>query len=131
MVAKEVTAALARLQSATARVSQADRAMRTAIITFNGNFEGLRQTTRFGRYPGPGQPAAGSGLRSGADATGLRRVLHHGRRIQLGAVRAVPRPGLSRPRDQLLRPPGNIVPVETARPEYLPQVGNGPPPATY
>ena len=36
------------LQSAAARVIQADRALRTAIITFNGNFEGLRQTTRFG-----------------------------------------------------------------------------------
>ena len=29
-------------------VGQADRALRTGIITFNGNFEGLRQTTRFG-----------------------------------------------------------------------------------
>ena len=48
MVAAEVTRAVARLQSATARVSQADRALRTAIITFNGNYEGLRHTTRFG-----------------------------------------------------------------------------------
>ena len=48
MVAADVTRAQARLQSAAARVSQADRALRTAIITFNGNFEGLQQTTRFG-----------------------------------------------------------------------------------
>ena len=48
MVAAEVTRSMARLQSATARVSQADRALRTAIITFNGNFEGLKQTTRLG-----------------------------------------------------------------------------------
>ena len=48
MVAADVTRAQARLQSATARVGQADRALRTAIITFNGNFEGLQQTTRFG-----------------------------------------------------------------------------------
>ena len=47
-VAADVTRSMARLQSATARVSQADRALRTAIITFNGNFEGLRHTTRFG-----------------------------------------------------------------------------------
>ncbi len=47
-VAAEVTRAQARLQSAAARVSQADRALRTGIITFNGNFEGLQQTTRFG-----------------------------------------------------------------------------------
>ena len=41
-VAADVNRALARLQSAAARVSQADRALRSAIITFNGNFEGLR-----------------------------------------------------------------------------------------
>src|SRR5262249_7414184 len=48
MVAADVPRSLARLQPATARVSQADRAVRTAIITFNGSFEGLRHTTRFG-----------------------------------------------------------------------------------
>lgn len=47
-VVAEVTGAQAHVQSAAARVLQADRALRTAIITFNGNFEGLRQTTRFG-----------------------------------------------------------------------------------
>ena len=51
MVAADVTRALAQLQSATARVIQADRALRTAIITFNGNFEGLRQTTPLRRRP--------------------------------------------------------------------------------
>ena len=29
------------------------------------------------------------------------------------------------------RPPGDILPVDTARPDYLPRVGNGPPPATH
>ena len=29
-----------------------------------------------------------------------------------------------------LRPPGDIVPVDTTRPNYLPPVGIGPPPAT-
>ena len=48
MVAADVTRAQARVQSAAARVVQADRALRTAIITFNGNFEGLQQTTRLG-----------------------------------------------------------------------------------
>ena len=105
MVAAEVTRAVARLQSATARVSQADRALRTAIITFNGNFEGLKQTTRFGDVLGPGQPAAGSGLRAPAFEAGPGRLLHHGRRIQPGAVRVVPRPGLSRPRDHVRSDP--------------------------
>ena len=48
VVAADVTRAQARVQSAAARVGQADRALRTAIITFNGNFEGLQQTKRFG-----------------------------------------------------------------------------------
>ena len=47
-VAAEVTEAHANLQSAAARVSQADRSLRTAIIAYNGNVEGLRHTTRFG-----------------------------------------------------------------------------------
>ena len=29
-----------------------------------------------------------------------------------------------------LRPPGEILPVDTSRPGYLPRVGTGPPPAT-
>ena len=48
MVAADVTRALARVQSAAVRVVLADRALRTGIITFNGNFEGLKQTSRFG-----------------------------------------------------------------------------------
>jgi hypothetical protein len=48
MVAADVARALARLQSATARVSQADRSLRASLIAFNGNYEGLQQTTRFG-----------------------------------------------------------------------------------
>ena len=39
---------MARLQSAAVRVVQADRALRTGIITFNGTIEGLKQTSRFG-----------------------------------------------------------------------------------
>ena len=46
MVAADVTRALARVQSAAARVLQADRALRTGIITFNGHLEGLGQTRR-------------------------------------------------------------------------------------
>ena len=98
MVAADVTRAQARVQSAAARVLQADRALRTGIITFNGNFEGLRADNPSGRRPGPGQPAAGGGLRPPALEGGLRRVLHHSRRLQRGSVRAVPRAGLPRSR---------------------------------
>ena len=48
MVAEEVNQAHARLQSAAARVVQAERALRTGIITLNGTIEGLEQTSRFG-----------------------------------------------------------------------------------
>ena len=46
-VAEEVNRSHARLQSAAVRVVQADRALRTGIITFNGTIEGLKQTSRF------------------------------------------------------------------------------------
>ena len=101
MVAAEVTRAVARLQSATARVSQADRALRTAIITFNGNFEGLRQTTRFGNVLVLVNRPQEVVFAPPAFEAGPGRLLHHGRRIQPGAVRVVPRPGLPRPRDHV------------------------------
>ena len=47
-MAAEVTRAQARVQSAAARVLQADRALRTGIIAFNGHLEGLEQTRRLG-----------------------------------------------------------------------------------
>ena len=47
-VAAEVTEAHARLQSAAARVSQADRSLRASLIAYNGNVEGMQHTTRFG-----------------------------------------------------------------------------------
>ncbi len=47
-VAEEVNQAHARLQSAAVRVVQADRALRTGLITYNGAAEGLQQTSRFG-----------------------------------------------------------------------------------
>ena len=94
MVAEEVNRAHASLQSAAARVVQADRALRTGIITLNGTIEGLEQTSRFGDVLVPDQPAAGGGLRAPAPDAGLRRVLHDGGRLQPGPVRAVPRAGL-------------------------------------
>ncbi len=82
------------------------------------------------RRPGPGLPAAGSGLRAAAVEAGLRRVLHHGRRIQPGGVRAVPRAGLPRPRGHVSPAPGQRRAGGHRAPDYLPPVGNGPPPAT-
>ena len=82
------------------------------------------------RRPGPGQPAAGSGLRTRTHAVGIQRVLHDGRRIQLAQFEVFHALGYPAHEITYLRPPGNIEPVDTARPGYLPRVGNGPPPAT-
>ena len=105
MVAADVTRAQARVQSAAARVVQADRALRTGIITFNGNFEGLQQTSRFGDVlvlvNRPQEAVFALQLLK----RGLRRVLHHGRRVQPGAVRAVPRAGLPGPRGRVTSGP--------------------------
>jgi outer membrane protein TolC len=130
-VAAEVTEAHARLQSATARVSQAERALRAAMITFNGSFEGLRQTTRFGdvlRLVYRPQEVVFS-LRelkkafdnyftTVAEYNRAQFLLFHALGYPAGAI-------------ALHRPPGEIMPVDTERPAYLPAVGNGPPPATH
>ena len=58
----------------------------TGIITFNGTFEGLQQTQPPWQCLGPGKPAAGSCFRPPALERGVRRVLHHGRRVQPGAI---------------------------------------------
>src|SRR5262249_41553284 len=48
MVAADVTRTQARLQSAAVPVVQAQRQLRESLITYEKNYEGLRQTTRFG-----------------------------------------------------------------------------------
>ena len=47
-VAADVTRAQARLQAAAVRVVQAERSLHEAVITYEGNYEGLAQTKRFG-----------------------------------------------------------------------------------
>jgi outer membrane protein TolC len=129
-VAADVTRSQARLQSATARVSQADRALRTAIITFNGNFEGLKQTTRFGDVlvlvNRPQEVVFALQLMKIAFDEYFNTVAEYNR-AQFELFHALGYPARE---ITYLRPPGNIVPVDTARPSYLPPVGNGPPPAS-
>ena len=129
-MAAEVTRAQARLQSAAARVSQADRALRTAIITFNGNFEGLRQTTRFGNVlvlvNRPQEVVFALQLLKLAFDEYFTTVAEYNR-AQFEVFHALGYPARE---IAYLQPPGNIEPVDTTRPDYLPPVGNGPPPAT-
>jgi outer membrane protein TolC len=129
-VAAEVTQAQARLQSAALRVEQADRAVRTAITTFNGTFEGFRHTVRFENILyfiyRPYEAVYALELMKLAFDEYFTTVADYNRAaFELFHAMGYPAQEIT-----YLRPPGNIVPVDTARPSYLPPVGNGPPPAT-
>jgi outer membrane protein TolC len=130
MVAADVTRALARLQSATARVTQADRAMRAALVAYNGTYEGLAQTKRFGDILVPinrPQEAVYSLqlLKISFDEYYTTVAEYNRAQFELFHTMGYPARELAQ-----LRPPGEVVPIDTNRPGYLPPVGNGPPPAT-
>jgi outer membrane protein TolC len=129
-VAAEVTRALARLQSATARVQQAERSLRTAIVTFNGNFEGLKQTVRFEDVLvlvyRPQEAVYALDLMRLSLFEYFGTVAEYNR-AQFELYHALGYPAAE---IALRHSPGEIVPANTSRPEFLPPVGNGPPPAT-
>jgi outer membrane protein TolC len=130
MVAADVTRALARLQSAAARVLQADRALRTGIITFNGHLEGLGQTTRLANVLvltyRPQEAVYSLQLLNVAFEEYYTTVADYNR-AQFELFHAL---GYPAQEVTALRTAGELQPVDTARPPYLPPVGNGPPPAT-
>ncbi len=129
-VAAEVTRAQARVQSAATRVIQADRAIRTAIITFNGSYEGLQQTTRFGDVlvlvNRPQEVVFALQLMKVAFDEYFTTVADYNR-AQFEMFHAL---GYPAGEVACMRPPGPIEPVNTERPAYLPPVNDGPPPAT-
>jgi hypothetical protein len=131
MAAADVTRALARVQSAAPRVVQADRALRTGIITFNGTFEGLQQTTRLGNVlvlvNRPQEAVFALQLLNVAFDEYFTTVAEYNM-AQFELFHA-----LGYPANEVacLRTPGEFLPVDTARPPFLPPVGNGPPPATH
>jgi outer membrane protein TolC len=129
-VAAEVTEAQARLQSAAARVGQAERALHAATIAFNGNLEGLGQTTRFGDvlqlvFRPQEVVYALQRLKTALDEYFTTVAEYNRAQFLMFHALGYPAKEIS-----YLRPPGNVEPVETERPAYLPAVGNGPPPAT-
>ena len=130
MVAADVTEAQADLQSAAARVSQAERALRTGIATFNGSFEGLQHTTRFGDVlvliNRPQEVVFALQLMKKAFDEYFTTVAEYNR-AQFELFHALGYPARE---ITYVRPPGTVEPVDTTRPDYLPPVGNGPPPAT-
>ena len=129
-VAADVTTAHARVQSAAARLVQADRALRTGIITLNGTVEGLEQTKRFGDVleliSRPQEAVYALQLLLRAFTEYFATVAEYNR-SQFALYRAL---GYPSQEVALLRSPGVAAPVRLDRPAYLPPVGNGPPPAT-
>ena len=129
-VAEEVNQAQARLQSAAARVVQADRALRTGIITLNGAIEGLQQTSRFGDVlvliSRPQEVIYALQLLMRAFDEYFSTVAEYNR-AQFELFHALGYPAREVAHFQ---PAGEALPVDTTRPLYLPRVGNGPPPAT-
>jgi outer membrane protein TolC len=129
-VAADVTRALARVQSAAARVHQADRALRSGIITFNGHLEGLGETSRFGDVLvlifRPQEAVYSLELLNVAFDEYFTTVADYNR-AQFELFHA-----LGYPAREIAEAwtPGPILPVETERPPYLPPVGHGPPPAS-
>ncbi len=130
MVAADVTRAQADLQSAAARVEQADRSLRSGIATFNGSFEGLQHTTRFGDVlvliNRPQEVVYALQLMK-ADFDAYFTTVAEYNRAQFELFHALGYPARE---ITYVRPPGTVEPVDTTRPGYLPPVGNGPPPAT-
>ncbi len=129
-VAAEVTRSQARLQSAAVRVVQAERSLREAIITYNGNYEGLRQTTRLGNvlvqvYRPQEAVIALEHLRDSYDEYFMTVADYNRAQFELFHALGYPAQELA-----CHRPPGDLAPVDTSRPGYLPKVGVGPPPAT-
>jgi hypothetical protein len=129
-IAAEVTRTQADLQSAAARIVQAEREVRSALINYNGNVEGLKQTKRFGNVlqtiTRPWESVFALQLLMRAYDNYIATVAEYNT-DQFALFHALGYPA----RDiEFLRPPGEILPVNTARPNYLPPVGTGPPPAT-
>ncbi|HEY2252092.1 MAG TPA: hypothetical protein VGH74_13560, partial [Planctomycetaceae bacterium] len=129
-VAAEVNAAQANVQSAALRVVEADRALREAIRTYEGNYNGLAQTVRF-------ENVLHQVFRPQEAVKALERLMEaydryfatvaEYNRAQFELFHALGYPAAEVAKAQ---PPGEAVPIDTERPFGLPVVGEGPPPAT-
>lgn len=130
MVASEVTQSQANVQSAAARVVQAERSLRAGLITFQKNLEGLSQTKRFGNvletiYRPQEVVYALKLLKFSFNEYYATVADYNIAQFQLFHAMGYPAREIT-----YFRPPDGLVPVDTTRPAYLPVVGTGPPPAT-
>jgi outer membrane protein TolC len=129
-VAADVTRAQAAMQSAAARVVEAERSLHEAIITFDGNYEGLAQTKRFADVlvqafrPQEAVIAVDELIASYDQYFGTVADYN---RAQFQLYHAIGYPALELIENH---PPGEATPVDTNRPAYLPPVESGPPAAT-
>jgi hypothetical protein len=129
-IAEEVIEAQAKVQAASVRVMQTERALREAIIAYDGNYEGLTQTRRFGNVlvqvyrPQEAVKALQSLMTAYQDY--FKTVAEYNR-AQFALFHA-----LGYPAFELvgMQPAGDIMPVNTDRPFGLPGVEEGPPAAT-
>lgn len=128
-VAAEVTAAQARAQAAAVRVLQAERELREAVINYDGNYEGLAETTRFGdvlhQAIRPQEAVRALHQLMSAYDRYFATVAEYNR-AQFDLFHAVGYPARSVSDHQ---PPGAPIPVDLDRPFGLPVVGEGPPAA--
>ncbi|HWG45256.1 MAG TPA: TolC family protein [Gemmataceae bacterium] len=129
-VASEITQSQATLQSAAARVVQAERALQTGLVTFQKNLEGLGQTRRFENvleqvYRPQEVVYALKLLKLAFDEYFATVADYNLAQFQLFHALGYPASEI-----EYLRPPDGLAPVDTSRPGYLPAVGTGPPPVT-
>ncbi|HET6880870.1 MAG TPA: TolC family protein [Pirellulales bacterium] len=128
-VAAEVNQAQAQVQSAAARVVQAERSLRTGLVTYQRSLEGLGQTQRFGDvleliYRPQEVVYALKKLHEAFNEYYNTVAFYNTSQFMLFHALGYPARELT-----FFRPPGEILPVNTRRAGYLPPVGTGPPPA--
>jgi outer membrane protein TolC len=130
LVAADVTRSQARLQSAAARIVQAERELRGALVNYTGVVEGLGQTKRFGNvlqlvFRPQEAVFSLSLLKLAYDHYWLTVAEYNQAQFRLYHALGYPARELA-----YFRRTGPILAINTLRPRYLPSVGTGPPPAT-
>ncbi len=129
MVAADITTAQTNVQSAGAKLVQAERALQTGLVTYRANLEGLGQTTRFENvlhivYRPQESVYALKLLQTAFDEYFDTVAEYNQAQFELFHALGYPAHELT-----LLRSPGELGPTDTSRPGYMPGVGIGPPPA--
>ncbi|MGH7227443.1 MAG: hypothetical protein ACRELF_29885, partial [Gemmataceae bacterium] len=129
-IAADVTRTQADLQSAAGRIAQSEREVRSALINYNGNVEGLAQTSRFANVLNqifrPQEVVFALGLLMRAYRHYIATVAEYNTsQFQMYHALGYPARDLA-----FQRQAGEILQVNTTRPEYLPVVGTGPPPTS-